>query len=165
MTRSFIAFTDSLSRSLAILAILLLIAAMLVVCQMIFLRYFFRAPTIWQTDFVVYCATAAIFIGAPYVLKTGGHVSVDIVESALQGPARRALQLVGKVLGFIFCACLFVASAMYTWEAYSGGWLTSSVWQIPQWIPVIPMPFGFGILCLQYIAEFLRPVEVEGETA
>ena len=61
MTRSYVSFTDNLSRIFGLVSVLLLIAAMLVVCQMIFLRYFFRLPTIWQTDFVVYSATAASF--------------------------------------------------------------------------------------------------------
>ena len=71
---------------------------------MIFLRYFFRLPTIWQTDFVVYSATAAIFFGAPYVLMKRAHVSVDVVESLLTGKALEWLQFTGKILGLIFCA-------------------------------------------------------------
>ncbi|MFD2030798.1 TRAP transporter small permease subunit [Ancylobacter dichloromethanicus] len=74
MIRLFLRAVDLVSRTAAILAGVMLIAAMLVICEMIFLRYVFRAPTIWQTDFVVFSATAAMFLGAPYVLQTKGHV-------------------------------------------------------------------------------------------
>jgi TRAP-type C4-dicarboxylate transport system permease small subunit len=160
MIRSFISLTDNLSRIFAVVSVLLLVAAMLVICQMIALRYFFRAPTIWQTDFVVYSATAAIFVGAPYVLQTNGHVGVDIVVNLLTGRARAVLQFASKLLGLSFCAAMFAASTYYVWEAVTLGWYTSSVWQIPVWIPALPMPIGFGLLCLQYFAEFLRPEEV-----
>lgn len=160
MIRSYIATTDTLSRIFAVVSVLLLVAAMLVICEMIFLRYFFRAPTIWQTDFVVYSATAAIFLGAPYVLLKRGHVGVDVIEMMLTGNPLRALQFAGRVLGLIFCAIMFAASAYYVYEAVTLGWRTSSVWQIPVWIPALPMPIGFCLLCLQYLAEFMRP---EGE--
>lgn len=157
MIPAFVSFTDRLSRIFAVLSVLLLIAAVVVICQMISLRYFFRMPTIWQTDFVVYSATAAIFLGAPYVLLMRGHVGVDVFENLLRGRAQAALRFIAKLLGLVFCAAMFAASAYYVWEAWSLGWLTSNVWQIPVWIPALPMPIGFGLLCLQYFAEFLRP--------
>ncbi len=40
----------------------------LVVCQMVFVRYALDQTTIWQTDFVTYSLVAATFIGSPYVL-------------------------------------------------------------------------------------------------
>ena len=159
MTRSFVALTDGLSRIFAVISVLLLISSVLVICQMISLRYFFQMPTIWQTDFVVYAATASIFLGAPYVLLTRGHVGVDVVENLLHGQARAVLRAIANLLGFIFCALMCAASAYYLWEAWSLGWKTSNVWQIPVWIPAFPMPVGFFLLCLQYIAEFLRPGE------
>jgi TRAP-type C4-dicarboxylate transport system permease small subunit len=159
MTRSYISMTDGLSRAFAVLSVALLIAAMLVICQMIFLRYVFRSPTIWQTDFTVYAATAAIFLGAPYVLLRGGHVSIDVIPTLLPDGGRKVLRIVAQLLGLIFCAAMFYASAYYVWEAWTLNWKTSSVWQIPVWIPAVPMPIGFGLLCLQYVAEFLRPQE------
>jgi TRAP-type C4-dicarboxylate transport system permease small subunit len=159
MSQSYISFTDGLSRLFAVVSVILLIAAMLVVCEMIFLRYVFRAPTIWQTDFVVYSATAAIFVGAPYVLMTRGHVGIDVLDTALPLGPRMVLRGFAGVLGFVFCAMMFAASAHYFWEALTLGWKTSTVWQIPLWIPILPMPVGFGLLCLQYVAESLRPGE------
>ena len=52
---------------------------MIIVCQMVFIRYVLNQNTIWQTDFVTYSLIAATFIGAPYVLLTKGHVNVDVL--------------------------------------------------------------------------------------
>lgn len=155
--RAFVAVVDGLSRAAAVLAGLLLIAAMVVVCEMIVLRYVFRASTIWQTDFAVYSATASVFLGAPYVLMTKGHVGVDFVENAVSPAVQRRLSAIGAGFGLLFCVLMAAASFSYFLEALEGGWRTPGVWKIPQWIPLLPMPVGFGLLVLQYGAEFLRP--------
>lgn len=161
VTRSFIAFSDGLSRISGMVATLLLVAAMGVISEMIFLRYVFRAPTYWQTDFVVFSATAAIFLGAPYVLLRKGHVGVDVIEMLLADKARRRLRLLGSVFGVIFCAAMVITCAHYVHEAYVGGWKHPSVWAPRLWIPMLSMPIGFGLLSLQYLAEILKLLKGE----
>lgn len=165
MIRSFIALSDGLSRTAGIVATLLLIASMVVISEMIFLRYVFRAPTSWQADFVVFAATAAIFLGAPYVLLRKGHVGVDVVEMMLRDRARRRLRLLGSMLGLLFCAAMFATCAVYVHEAYVGGWRHSSMWAPRLWIPMLSLPVGFGLLTLQYIAEMLKLVSAAPESA
>lgn len=152
----YIAIVERLSKASAGVAIAMLVASMLVVSHMIFIRYVFRAPTIWHTDFAVFSATASIFLGAPYVLMTKGHVGVDVLEMMVSGRARQLLQLAGAVLGLVFCGAMFWASWLYFYEAYSNSWETSGVWKIPLWVPTLPMPIGFGLLCLQYVAEIMK---------
>ncbi|MFV0368550.1 MAG: TRAP transporter small permease, partial [Hyphomicrobiaceae bacterium] len=52
--RIFLSTVDRISEFLGIVAMLLLAAAVLVVCQMIMMRYVFNASTVWQTEFVIY---------------------------------------------------------------------------------------------------------------
>jgi TRAP-type C4-dicarboxylate transport system permease small subunit len=168
MIRSFIAFSDGLSRIAGVVATVLLVAAMVVVSEMIFLRYVFRLPTSWQTDFVVFSATAAIFLGAPYVLLRKGHVGVDVIEMMLAEPARRRLRLLGSVLALVFCVVMLVTCASYVHEAYVGGWRHASMWAPRLWIPMLSLPVGFGLLSLQYLAEMLKligPASAGGATA
>lgn len=165
MIRSFIAISDGLSRMAGIVATLLLVAAMMVITEMIFLRYVFRSPTFWQTDFVVFAATAAIFLGAPYVLLRKGHVGVDVIETVLADRARRRLRLIGSILSFVFCIAMFVTCVNYVHEAYVGGWKHSSVWAPRLWIPMLSLPVGFGLLGLQYVAEMLKLLKGAEERA
>lgn len=155
MVQAYIKTVGNLSRALAALSTAMIIAAMLVVCQMILMRYAFRQPTIWQTDFVVFSATAAMFVGAPYVLLKGGHVGVDAIELLLAERSRARLRLVGSLLGLIFCALMLVATWIQFHESWLGNWKHSSVWAPPLWIPLAALPLGFGMLCLQYIAQIL----------
>jgi TRAP-type C4-dicarboxylate transport system permease small subunit len=161
MVKAFIRTVGNLSRLFAILATLLVIAAMLVVCQMILMRYVFRLPTIWQTDFVVFSATAAMFLGAPYVLMTGGHVGVDVIELMVKERTRARMRIVSSVLGLIFCIIMLIATWVQFHDAWSGNWKHSSMWAPPLWVPLATLPLGFGLLCLQYVAQILALIATD----
>ncbi|MHB0766306.1 TRAP transporter small permease subunit [Stutzerimonas sp. NM35] len=161
MSRRFISAIEALSRLGGVSAVILLIVAMVVMCQMILMRYLFRAPTIWQTEVVVFAATAAIFIGAPYVLMKKGHVGVDVIELMLSPPNRRRMQCLGAVLGLTFCLLMSAASGIYVYEAWEGGWTTPTIAAIPLWIPATPMLVGFCLLCLQYVVELMKMIRPE----
>lgn len=155
MLKAYIRAVGQLSKLFALISTGLLIASMLVVCQMILLRYVFKSPTIWQTDFVVFSATAAIFLGAPYVLLTGGHVGVDVVEMMVSDRGKKRLRIVGSLFGLLFCAIMLGAGWIQFHDAWAGNWKHSSVWAPPLWVPLLTLPIGFGLLCLQYVAKIL----------
>ena len=77
----FIGAVAWLSRLGGIVAVALLLAAVLVICQMVFVRYVLQGSAIWQHEFVTFSLIGATFIGAPYVLLTHGHVNVDLCRS------------------------------------------------------------------------------------
>ena len=165
MIERYIRTVSTVSRALGALATFLLALAMLGVCQMIFVRYILREATIWQTDFVVYSATAAIFVGAPYVLLKKGHVGVDVIEHLVGDATRLKLRLAGCGLGLIFCAIMLAAGWINFHEAWINGWTAPTVWAPPLWIPYSAVPIGFAMLCLQYIAEILRLLTDESAVA
>jgi TRAP-type C4-dicarboxylate transport system permease small subunit len=161
MVKAFIRGVGNLSRLFAVLATLLVIAAMLVVCQMILMRYVFRLPPIWQTDFVVFSATAAMFLGAPYVLMTGGHVGVDVIELMVKERTRARMRILSSCLGLIFCIIMLIATWVQFHDAWSGNWKHSSMWAPPLWVPLATLPLGFGLLCLQYVAQILALIATD----
>lgn len=165
MIKSYIRAVSNISRALAALATFLLILAMLAVCQMIFVRYILREATTWQNDFVVFSATAAIFVGAPYVLLKKGHVGVDVIEHLVSDVTRLKLRLAGCWLGLAFCGIMLVASWINFQEAWVNEWTAPTVWAPPLWIPYSAVPIGFAMLCLQYVAEILRLHTEEGAAA
>ncbi|PWW00373.1 TRAP-type C4-dicarboxylate transport system permease small subunit [Hoeflea marina] len=151
--KRYVAVVEALSRLCGLSSMLLIAASTLVVSQMVFMRYFLGASTVWQTEFVVYAMIASTFIGAPYVLMHKGHVSVDLLPVMLGGNAKRALDVLAAGISLAFCALLAWSGWHYFHEALSKGWTTDTVWALPLWIPLLPLPLGGAILCLQYIAE------------
>lgn len=147
---------DTLSSSVAVVAGALLAIGVVSICHMIFMRYILGQSTIWQTEFTIFTVTAAMLLGTPYVLMTGGHVAVTALPDAIGGGVRKIMLLIASLVGLGFCAALTYASWHYFIEAYSLGWTTGTVWNPPLWPALLPMAVGISLLSLQYVAEILR---------
>lgn len=129
--------------------------AIIVVCQMVVMRYGLNASTVWQTEFVIFSLVAATFIGSPYVLLVKGHVNVDLLPHYLGGRGRYILAIIADILGLSFCLILTFVGFELFYEALVNHWTTDTIWKLPLWIPYISIPLGIGILSLQYIADIL----------
>jgi TRAP-type C4-dicarboxylate transport system permease small subunit len=80
---------------------------------------------------------------------------VDVVPLYLRGRVRFAMALLSYMLGFAFCLTVAWFGWEYFHEAWRGGWRTETVWALPLWIPLLPLPVGMGLLALQYVADIL----------
>lgn len=146
---------SAISKVCGIFAAFLVGSAIVIVCQMVVMRYFLNASTVWQTEYVIFSLVAATFIGSPYVLLVRGHVNVDLLPNYLGHKGRRLLALVASIGGFVFCAVLAWKGYELFHEALVNNWTTDTVWALPLWIPYTAMPLGIGILALQYIADIM----------
>ncbi|KLN59174.1 C4-dicarboxylate ABC transporter substrate-binding protein [Kiloniella spongiae] len=151
----FIDLVRQLSRVCGVFASILIASAIVVVCQMVVLRYFLQASTVWQTDYVTYALVAATLIGSPYVLLIKGHVNVDLLPHYLNLSSRRVLAFIASVCGLAFTLLLAWKGYELFAEALNGGWVTDTIWELPLWIPYLSLPLGVGLLSLQYLADIL----------
>jgi TRAP-type C4-dicarboxylate transport system permease small subunit len=155
---AFLRFVSWMSFLTGVLAAGMIGISILVVCQMVYLRYVENASTIWQTEFVTYGMLAATLLGMPYVQKLRGHVNVDLLPIYLKGRARMALALWTYLVSLALCVLL----AFYGWhmwhEAWVGEWTSDTVWGVPLDIPYAALPIGFGLMALQYVADILALV-------
>ncbi len=139
-----------------------------IVCQLVFTRYVLSAPTVWQTELVTYLLVGATLIGGPYVLMLKGHVSVDLIPHYLSTKGRKRLAVTGILAGIFFFGILLRSGCELWYDAWSGAWLSESVWAVPLWIPYAALPIGFGLMLLQYFADLLtilrEPTRGPGES-
>ncbi|TFF27809.1 TRAP transporter small permease [Jiella endophytica] len=154
--RLYITVISAISRVLGVLAGAMLFSAVLSVSHMVFVRSVLGWSTVWQTEYTAYAIVAATFLGAPWVLIERGHVNVDILQLAAPRPLRTAMQVASALVSLLFVAMLAYAGWFYFEEAWSGGWTSDTVWAVPLWMPLLPMPVGTVMLALQYIAEIMR---------
>lgn len=152
----FIQLVSWLSRIAGVVAAVMIAVAVLVVCQLVFMRYGLGASTYWQTEFVSYVLIGATFIGSPYVLLTRGHVNVDLLPSYLGKRARFFMALFAVSVSLIFCLVLAWTGFTLWYESWALGWHSDSVWAVRLWIPYLAMPIGMGLMSLQYVADLLR---------
>jgi TRAP-type C4-dicarboxylate transport system permease small subunit len=151
----FIRAVTRISQICGIIAAGLIAAGVLIVCQMVFIRYVLNENTIWQTDFTTYCLVGATFIGSPYVLLTRGHVNVDVLPHYLGQTARYWLALASILMSFTFCLVMTVLTFNFWYESFSQGWVSDSMWRARLWIPYGAMPIGLGLVTLQYVVDLI----------
>lgn len=131
----------------------MIVVAVGVTCQMIFVRFVLRQSTVWQTELVIYLVVAATLIGLPYVQRLRGHVNVDLVPLWLK-PAHRKVAAV-----LVLCLSIAVVALMtfYAWDfwhfAWKRGWKSETVWAVRLWIPYLALPMGFALYLLQLVAD------------
>ena len=151
----FIRGTRFLSRVAGVVAAGLIALSVLVVCEMVFVRYVLGQTTIWQTDFVVYSLVAATFVGSPYVLMTRGHVNVDVLPHYASPRWRFGLAVFASLVTFAFAVTIAVLTFLFWKEAWDNKWVSDSMWRARLWIPYLSMPVGLGLLTLECLAGFL----------
>lgn len=133
----------------------LILLAVLITCQMIFVRFVLEQSTIWQTEAVIYMMIGATLLGLPYVQRMRGHVNVDLMPLWTHGRVRKALAIV-VLLATIAVAAVMFWYGLENWHfAWDRNWRSETVWGVKLWIPYIAMPLGFGLYMLQLVADLV----------
>jgi len=154
--RGFITLVNRLSQVVGVLAAAMVVVAVVITCQMIFIRYFLNGSTYWHTEAVVYLVLAATLLGLPYVQKLKGHVNVDLVPMLLPPVGRKLLMISSFAAAILVLLTMTFYSAELVYLSYSKGWTSDTVWGPPLWIPYMTMPLGFGLFSLQLLADLLE---------
>ena len=151
---------DGLYDSAAALAALFMVGLLGMVLLSIFGRQLhFHVP---GTDsYAGYLMAASGFLALAHTLKRGEHIRVTLLLGALQGGAKKALEL--WALGF---ACLI--SGMFAFYSCKLAWQSRSFHDIstgsdatPLWIPQIGMALGALILAIAFVDELV--LELRGK--
>lgn len=136
----------------------MILAAVFITCQMIFIRFVLNGSTVWQTEAVIYLVVAATLIGLPYVQRLRGHVNVDLIPLMMPRSARFVLALVTLSISILIVAIMLFYGYEYWHFAWERGWRSDTVWGVRLWIPYLAIPVGFGLLLLQLIADLVAVV-------
>lgn len=143
----------------------LIVGAVALTAQMIFVRFVLNGSTVWQTEAVVYLAVGAALIGLPYVQSLRGHVSVDLVPHMLGPRGRMRLRLVTRGLSATVVAVMLWHAFEFWHLAYERGWRSDTVWGVSLWKPYLSLPLGFALLLLQLVADLVSAASGAEEDA
>ena len=157
-TNPFLRFVAALSTLAGWCSAGMIVTAVFITCQMIFIRFVLNGSTVWQTEAVIYLVVAATLIGLPYVQRLRGHVNVDLIPLALPMGARRILAYVTLSLSILIVGVMLVYGYEYWHFAWERGWRSDTVWGVRLWIPYLSIPVGFGLLMLQLIADLVAVI-------
>ena len=136
----------------------MIVAAVGITCQMIFIRFVLNGSTIWQTEAVIYLAIASTLIGLPYVQRLRGHVNVDLIPLSLAKRARFTMALFTLSLSILMVALMLWYGFEFWHLAFEKNWKSDTVWGVRLWIPYASLPIGFALFLLQLIADLTAVV-------
>lgn len=136
----------------------MIVAAVAITCQMIFIRAVLNGSTVWQTEAVIYLAIGATLIGLPYVQRLRGHVNVDLIPLWLGKSARHGLALVTLSASIIMVAIMLWYSYEFWHLTWERNWKSDTVWGVRLWIPYAALPIGFALFLLQLIADLVAVI-------
>lgn len=136
----------------------MIVVAVMITCQMIFVRFVLNMSTIWQTEAVIYLVIGATLVGLAYVQRLRGHVNVELYPLSLRGKARRAMAIFTLSVSIAIVAVMLFYGYEYWHFAWERGWRSDTVWGVRLWIPYLALPVGFGLYLLQLIADLVAVI-------
>ena len=155
MTAAVSAWYGRLLAGLALVGCALLFAMMMVIVADVALRNI-AVPGMprglaWSnevSELMLYLITVCV---APWLLRRGQHIRVDILLQALPGRLGWMLEWVGDSLGL--ACCLFMAwyGAKAAWASYTEGALNIKTLVTPEWWSLAPLPVVFVLLAIEML--------------
>ena len=100
------------------------------------------------SELMLYLLTMCV---APWLLRQGQHIRVDIVLQAIPKRLAWSLEWVGDTIG-LGC-CLFMAwyGTQAAWASYSSGALNIKTLITPEWWSLAPLPIVFVLLAIEML--------------
>ena len=145
---------------LAMVGCLLLLVMMLVIVADVALRNL-AIPGLPQglawsnevSELMLYFITMSV---APWLLRQGQHIRVDIVLQALPRKTAWVLEWVGDVIGLACCVVLAWYGALSAWSSYISGSMNIKTLVTPEWWSLAPLPIVFVLLAIEMLFRMNR---------
>jgi TRAP-type C4-dicarboxylate transport system permease small subunit len=115
----------------------------------------------WSNEASEYMLYLITLLSAPWLLRQGKHIRIDIVLRALPPRVGWALEWVGDLLGLL-CSLYFVWYGMKVLVAsYLAGSISIKTLIIPEWWLLAPMPLAFVAVSIEFVFRMHRLARAE----
>jgi TRAP-type C4-dicarboxylate transport system permease small subunit len=95
-------------------------------------------------------------LAAPWLLRQGQHIRVDIILRALPVRVAWALEWVGDIVGLLCCLYFVWYGYLITIASYKAGSINIKTLITPEWWTLAPLPLGFALLGIEFIFRMHR---------
>ena len=159
--------TDRFSRQygrllagLALLGCAILFAMMVIIVVDVALRNFalrgLPQGLAWSneiSELMLYLLTMCV---APWLLRQGQHIRVDILLQALPPRLAWHLEWIADVLGLACCCVIAWYGTQAAWSSYASGAVNIKTLVTPEWWALAPLPVVFVLLSIEMIFRMIR---------
>lgn len=141
---------------LAIIAALVLLAMVLLVTGDIVLRNTVSKGFVWANEVSEYALYMITVLTAPWLLRRGQHVRLDLVLTAVPKPVALIMEAIGDIAGLVICIAMVRYASLMTFDAWRNGSITIKNLVFPEWWLLAPLPVCFVLLSIEFIFRFHR---------
>ena len=123
-------------------------------------RVAFNHPVPGTPELVKSLLPAIVFLALAYTLRQDAHVKVELITRRLSRLGAAVASLLSSLFGMI----VFFVVMWHSWAPAWEGWLIREYEGVQLEVPVYPVRFivffGAGLLCLQYLINFVNSIRV-----
>jgi C4-dicarboxylate transporter DctQ subunit len=134
-----------------LLAEIALVALLLLVFHEVIVRYLLDRPTQFSVEISEYLLVFVSFMCAGWVLREDRHVRMLALVYILPEKTQLLFDMLASVMVTTFCFILTWKGGQTVIMAFTGGYHSSSLLNVPLWIPYSFIPLGALALGLQSI--------------
>jgi C4-dicarboxylate transporter DctQ subunit len=149
---------DYIENIFAVIGGILLAIATITVVMEVVARYFFNYSFMWVNELSEYILLYIPFLGAAWLLRSNGHITVDIIEELMSRRIRYISDIFIAIVGIFICTVFVWYGAITTADVINRDIRSLTVFQTPQVYVVIVIPVGALILMLEFIRKLHRTI-------
>lgn len=147
--------------TLAIIAALMLLAMVAVVTADILLRNTVRVGFAWANEVSEYALYLTTLLTAPWLLRRGQHVRIDMLLVAVPGRIAWAMEALADIVGLVASLMMVWYGIVMTAQSARLGSLTIKNLVFPEWWLLAPLPFFFVLIAIEFVLRFHRLLGAE----
>ena len=105
------------------------------------------------SELMLYLITMCV---APWLLRQGQHIRVDIVLQALPPQLAWYFEWIGDLIGLACCIVIAWYGTQAAWSSYVSGAVNIKTLVTPEWWALAPLPLVFVLLAIEMIFRMVR---------
>jgi TRAP-type C4-dicarboxylate transport system permease small subunit len=145
-----------LLEGLALLGCVVLFAMMSVICIDVGMRNLGISSLAWANEVSEYALYLMVFLAAPWLLRKGSHVRMDMVLMSLPPALAWVIEWVIDIVCFVICVTLAWSSLTILLASHSQGNIVIKAVIFPEWWSLIPLPVTFLLLAIEFLFRMYR---------
>jgi TRAP-type C4-dicarboxylate transport system permease small subunit len=154
-----------LLEGLALAGCAVLFLMMLVVCADVLLRNVRLVPGLlgvpWANEVTEYALYLITMLTAPYLLRQGQHIRVDVLLRALPRRLAWYCEWAADLIALVCCLVIAFYGLKAVLSSHAIGGTVVKVISVPEWWLLLPLPVAFALLAIEVLFRMQRLFEGE----
>lgn len=125
----------------------------------VLLRFLALGSIPWLIEFFEYTLYAGTFLAAPYALRLGAHVRIDVVLSVVSGRVAVAMEVIADFFGLLLSFILTFYGVRAVVQVHENNMVQYKTWAVPESILLLAVAIGGLFLAIEFMLRLMRVKE------